>query len=356
MNKGHRILHVVNSFDPAGDVIRCVNELQRYSRHQHELIVKDPHPGQDVYAYQEAALMGWNVAPAPANTALPSRPPNLRGAELARWNKERQQQIQAARKAAKQSPSPLVDGLMQWADAVLFHFVGHEDGWAAPAGKPIAFRNINIYYDGTKDAFHAAPEYHAKSLDGYKLTASSHVGARDFMPGDNFRWLPDLIPIHAPLYTPDWSRRPPCVSYIKHSPVFKEQKFRGAAHQNLDGVPHPQVLWRRKTAATAAVDNVCDGHYGLSGLELAALGIPTVVFNHEKTRAALREFASLYPPFTEVGCSLAQAIAAVEQLLGLGEHEYLKLRQELRDWMEHHYHSRRVIELTWDKFFDELGG
>lgn len=328
MERSHRILHVVNGFDPAGDVVRCVAELKKYSRHAHELIVREPHPRQEL-GYPEAALMEWNCAPS--------------------------SKVERREKQRPVPPCPLADHLMQWADGIIFHFLGQEEGWRAPEGKPAAFRNINIYWRQTDDAFWADVQYNARSLDGYKLISSSHVGARDFMPGDHFRWLPDLLPIYDPLYAPDFSPRPACVSYIKHSPQLKGFDF-GAQHLNLDGTPHPQVLFLRKTKATVVIDNVCDGHFGLAGLEAMSLGLPVVVFNHEKTREELREMAPLYPPLTEVNSSVTLAAEAAKRLLACTENEQMGLRREMRSWMEAHWNSKRLIALFWDKFADELVG
>jgi len=306
-----KILHVANSFDPAGDVIRCVTELKKYSRHRHEYILADRHPYQDDYGYQEPALMEWNTEPG------------------------------------------LVAHLFDWADVVLYHFVGWEKKWSGK-GKPTAFRNINIYYNAETDRFWSLAGYNAASLDGYKLLASSHVGAADFLGQDRFRWLPDLVPIEDALYEPDWRERQPCISYIKHAAFLDGQAWPdGIAKQNLFKQKHPIVLFRRKTHATVVIDNVCDGHLGLAGLEAMSMGLPLVVFNHEKTRAALRDFAPEYPPISEVGPNPAEAMAAAVKL---AINPDSGLRRAMRDWMERFYHSRRVIEKFWDSFFEEMAG
>ena len=48
-----KVGHIVNSFDPSCDV-GCVRELNLYSRHSHGLFVRDRHPDQDVYQFEEA--------------------------------------------------------------------------------------------------------------------------------------------------------------------------------------------------------------------------------------------------------------------------------------------------------------
>ena len=98
------IFHVCNWFDPAADLVRCVAELKKHSRHQHELVVADPHIGQHFFAYQLAELMKWNTDP------------------------------------------DLIEYLFDWCDGVLYHHKGWEDGWHR-LGKPQAYRNVCIFYD-----------------------------------------------------------------------------------------------------------------------------------------------------------------------------------------------------------------
>jgi hypothetical protein len=354
MGRAHRILHVVNSFDPAGDVVRCVAELKKYSRHQHELIVRDTHELQDVYGYPEAALMRWNTEPDPP-ASKPEPPKELRGRARRKW-------IIAQRERRKRPAGPcLFDALAEWADALIFHFRGWEDGWPLSEGKPRAFRNVNIYWSPEKDLFWSDPGYNAQSLDGYRLVSSSHVGATDFLPAELFRWLPDLIPIHDPLYLPDYRPRPACVSYIKHGDDFDAADFgvgngAGIGKQRLDKTAHPVVLWRRQREATVVIDNVCDGHYGLAGCEAFSQGWPFVVFNHEKTLAGLRDLAPVLPPVENCGPSVFQAIEAAKWLLAISENEMLDRRRAMRDWTETYYASERLIAKFWDPFTDELVG
>jgi hypothetical protein len=74
--------HIVNHFDPAGAVLRSVRELNLYSRHKHTLAVREPHPLQHVYQYEQ---------------------PRTCDAEK----------------------------LIASADVLVYHFVGHERGWTS---------------------------------------------------------------------------------------------------------------------------------------------------------------------------------------------------------------------------------
>ncbi len=346
MERAHRVLHVVNYFDPAGDVIRCFNELKKYSRHSHELFVKDRHPLQASYGYEEAALMAWNTVSPSFNVP----PKDLNERQLLAWRAEAEKREKAACSAEANAPFRQA---AEWCDCVLYHFVGPESGFRVD-GKPAAFRNVNIYWSDAENRFWSAEEYNARSLDGFRLVSSSHVGAQEFLPGE-FRWLPDLIPIFDVLYAPEFSERPPCVSYIKHGNDFDIADFgAGVGKQRLDRNRHAVILASRRVSASVVIDNVSDGHYGLAGLEAMSQGFPAIMFNREKTRAALRELAPLYPPLMEVGPSLYEAIQAARSLLAIPAEKMLALRREMREWMVTHYNSKRLIAKYWDTFVDEL--
>lgn len=294
------VLHAVNSFDPSCAVVRAVRELNLYSRHRHRLRVRNRHPLQDVYRFEEAA--------------------------------------------AEES----ADALLAWCDAIIYQFVGWEFG-PDDRRKPAAFRNINVYWDATADRFWSAPDYNARSFDRYRLLASSHVGARDFLPADGrFRWLPDLIPLDG-AYAPGPEGKAPCVSYIKHREALEHAPLR-CASMNHDRRPHAEVMGERRERATIAVDNVSDGHYGLSGLETMAMGLPTVVFNHPQTRAALTELApGDYPPFLECGRHVKSAVGLVN-----GHYADAERGRASRAWMEKWYAPQRIVQRYWDPFVDEL--
>jgi hypothetical protein len=305
-----KILHIVNSFDPACDVVRCVDELDRFSKHTHELVVKETHPMNDQYKYKTAGLVNVD--------------------------------------------SLLVKDLAEWADALIYHFVGVERGWHINTDKPVAFRNANIYYDKVKDKFWSVDYYNAADLRHYKLLASSHIGAQDFLP--DCRFLPDLIPIDKPLYTPSNKSKRPCVSYIKHADTFSKASFSGVDHLNLNKTPHHEVLHQRRKFATLVIDNICDGHYGLAGLESLALGLPTIVFNHSVTEQKLIEIGNGEPsPFISVNGTAFAAIDAAQ--CAIDQPQFLAdVGGNSRRWMEMYHNSGVLIDRYWDRFFDELLG
>lgn len=304
------ILHVVGAFDPSASAIRCVNELNKYSRHTHELLVFNAHPLKNLYQFPEPAEFSDGM--------------------------DRQR----------------LEDYFTRADAVLYHFVGWERG-VNKLKQPCAFRNINIYYHAPNDEFWSAPNYNATPpLDVYKFKSSSHVGAKQFL-GEPFFWLPDLIDIYAPEYMPDWTPREPCVSFIKHSEFFVTAGF-PCKMQNLCGTPHAELLRKRKTEATVVVDNCEDGHFGLAGNESLSLGLPTVVYNHPITKLALQEFAEEYPPFIEVGPSLTEAWEAACKWAQVTESQLMQWRQITRRWAETWMNSERVVEKYWEPAFEVL--
>lgn len=305
-----KILHICNSLDPAGDVVRSVAELKRHSRHQHEVAVHDRHQFQASYGFQEAELMAWNTTP------------------------------------------EVIRNLFDWADAILFHFVGTEAGWGdMGTAKPCGFRNSNAYYNKETGKHYCAEEYSAKSVERFRLLASSHIGARDFLPG--CRWLPALLDIDAPLLMPDWSPRPHCVSFSKHQSVFTGLGFR-AQKLSCWLMPRARVLFERKTRATIVIDNFSDGHYGLSGLESLAQGIPVVVFNAEAAQEECRLLSDMPAPWIEAKPNPQAMRIAARNIVRMNTEEYAKLRRATRAWMERCYRSKDLIARFYDPFFDEL--
>lgn len=300
------ILHVVNSFDPAGDVTRCVKELNKFSKHEHWLVVKKAHPDQAIYQF-------------PAS-------PTYTQQSLVTMFKE--------------------------CDAILYHFVGWERGWNSIGdGKPCAFRNSNVYHNPLANRFWACGDYNAHSLGEYKLLASSHLGARDFLPGCKF--LPAMFPIYDEQYMPDFTTRRPCVSYSKMAPMLDKQNFSPVLVLPTHNVAHASLLSNRKHFATIVIDNVSDGHYGLAGMEAMSLGLPFICFNAKATKIQLQEMTDYiredYPPIIEVLPNIKDVVQAVKNTKVTDE-----LRYHCRLWIEKYYSPERLIKRYWEPFFEEL--
>lgn len=267
-------------------------------------------------------------------------------------------------------------GRMASADAIVCHFVGWPRAWPEPPSKPMAFRNANIRYRGDVDMFWCEPQYTADDMYRYAICASSHVGAKAFFEDKDFRWLPDLIDIWAPELVPDYSGRYPCLSYIKHAEALDFCELGIAIKQNCLMRPHDEIVDRRRRLATVVVDNLCDGHWGLSGHEAIALGLPTLVYNNTKTIAALRDYVGAkdgwndrldhpslpfgelvgWVPMRKVGRvdDMRELIGAVEAIHAMPSNMYDALRHDIRGWAERHFDSRKLIERFWTPFFDEL--
>jgi hypothetical protein len=308
-----RVLHVVNSFDPACDVLRCVRELNKYSAHFHTLYVQEEHPLQRVYQYDQPERPGWVMT--------------------------------SAEKRA----------MVDEADVLIYHFVGWEEGLVDETNKPCAFRNINVYYSWDRNRFWTDSKYNAQSYGRYKLLASSHVGAQDFIhPNSKFRWLPDLLPLNWG-YTFDPADRPqPAISYIKHANELRKMDFWDVARLDCFQTAHAEVLSKRRALASVVIDNVSDGHYGMAGLEAAILGLPVVVYNHERTLEAMAGWGVNEPGFPFIQAeSLEQAVATAVGIARdiTGDRPY---RRAIRAWAEKYLDPRRLIAVYWDSFIKEL--
>lgn len=296
-----KVGHIVNLFDPSCDVLRCVRELNLHSRHSHDLFVRDRHPDQDVYQFEEA-------------------------------------------------PRADAAAVIAAADVLIYHFAGLAADRHDP-GKPSAFRSLHITWEGGDGRFRTTMD---TPLDDYRLLSASHVGATDFLPEDRFRWLPDLLPLDGP-YQFDPALCPvPAVSYIKHAEQLREMDFGGADHLDCSRTAHATVLARRRSITTVVIDNVCDGHYGLAGQEAAIFGLPVVGFNHPRTLEAMEDWRS---PGTEFPFIQAETVdEAARTAVRVAGEVTVPYRRAIRAWAGEFLDPRRLIGEYWDPFIDELAG
>ncbi len=244
--------------------------------------------------------------------------------------------------------------LINEADVFIHHFTGWEEGLEDNT-KPSAFRNICTYYDHVRNRFWTAPQYNAISYDRYKLLASSHIGALDFMPTDRFRWLPDLLPLDgAYSFNPD-VRPYPAVSYIKHADELRIMDFRDVVHLDCSRTAHTEVLAKRRSLASVVIDNVCDGHYGLAGQEAVILGLPVFVFNHERTSKIMDGWCkkgTIYPFCYTDSVQDAAEMAVLMAKRKISEQQ--EIRFGIRKWAEEFLAPQHLISEYWDPFVEEL--
>jgi hypothetical protein len=307
-----KVCHIVNSFDPACDVLRCVRELNRYSQHSHSLYVKEPHPDQHVYHYDQPKKPGWLMLSS---------------------------EIKA-----------MIDG----ADVLIHHFTGADAGYGSKS-RPSAYRNLHITYDKDSNRFWTSGIYDAPSYDDYKLVAASHVGALDFMPASKFRWLPDLVPLDGDYLWDDGDRPQTAISYIKHADELRQHDFHGISHLDCSRTTHSDVIAVRRSLASVVIDNVSDGHYGLAGQEAAILGLPVIGFNHQITLTNMCDWEKpgTISPFIEAATVTDAASAAVLAAQKSGR-MYRSYRLAIRKWAEEFLDPRRLIGDHWDPFIKEL--
>ena len=311
-----KVCHIVNSFDPACDVLRCVRELNLYSRYSHTLYTKDPHPAQAVYQYEQPSQPGW---------------------------------LMSAGEARR---------LVEDADVLVYHFAGRESG-AGDDSKPSAFRNLHVTWDNIEQRFWTNGYYDSGAYDRYKLVASSHVGALDYMPASKFRWLPDLLPLDEEYSFNTTDRPRPAVSYIKHADELRSRDFGKAAHLDCSHTTHADVLAKRSSLATVVIDNVSDGHYGLAGQEAVIMGLPVVVFNHPRTVAALDGWQPMHGSITTMfpfqqATTLDEAVNVATFLAQESPTIQRDRRHAIRAWAENFFSSRKLIDEYWDPFIEEL--
>jgi hypothetical protein len=308
------ILHVAGWFDPSGDVARSVAELNRYSDHKHEAVIKWFHPAKDVMQFPEPS--------------------------------------------GQSQDNGFVNGRFEWADAIIYHLVG----WNSEAGynfrtynKPVAFRNANVMFAKDIGKFYCLQAFFANPMDSmYKMLASCHMGARDFM-GEQTHFLPALMPVHDELYLPDWREREQCVVSIKHDKeLFPMLGSQEVPWRDLSGKSHQSVMLQRKWHATVTIDNVGEGHYGLAGTESLSQGIPSIAWNHPRTLAQLEDIApSVGSPFIQaddLSTAVKKAMKYVNYPAGVQE----LARHNTRNWIEKYYNSKRLIERYWEPFCDKL--
>lgn len=313
-----RILHVVNSFDPAGSVVRDAEQLKKYSWHEHELWVREAHPNQAVYQYPLAENIG---------------------------------------------DFDRLQNLLDWCDAIVYHF----KGWRGTnlsgsfvglddAHKPAAFRSLNIYYSTDMKKSWTAPVYNGEDsgFDRYSIFAGAHVGARDFLPSNRpFFWTQCMTSVDG-LYSPDWQDRKACISFIKHWEELSKIDF-GAESQDLHNTSLQQVLSLRRQRATIVVGNVSDGHYGLAGTEALLMGLPVVTFNCPETKRDLLKLTDgVESPFVEVGSSISEVVDAIRRLLAESSTTQYSRRLYARKWSEKFFNPKYLVEKQWDPFCNAL--
>ena len=193
-----KILHICNNIDPAGTVTRCARLMHHYSIHQHRVWVRIKHP-ESYYGFEH--------------------PPNV-GDEGTRAE------------------------LLNWCDGIIYHLVGHQ-GFPDAPNKPAAFRNVNVQYDLASGSFYTASSCIPTSYSRYKLTAMAHPVAKGALPAKS-RWLPDMVPLDG-IYTPDYSERPPCVTYNKYGDYFDLMDFPPAFRKlRISALSHSDALRVRR--------------------------------------------------------------------------------------------------------------
>lgn len=310
------ILHLAPWFDPSGDVTRSVAELNKFSKHHHDVVVRWMHPDRATFKFPEPLHQSPTLA--------------------------------------------VVRERMDWADAIIYHLVGKdcEAGYKLQPGsnKPIAFRNANVLWNGER--FCCSQEFFDNPVK-YKAIGSCHMGARDFM-GEDCAFLPALIPINDELYTPDWTWRNPCVAYTKRTKEITGElssDYRWIRRLDLSGQSWQSVMHMRRTQATVCIDAITgEGHYGLFGTESLAQGIPCVAHLERRTLEQLADLTDAGPVRGSFYCPFISADALRRAVLLASEWAWVREEygDRARRWIEQYYNSQRLVERYWDPFMERL--
>jgi hypothetical protein len=305
------ILHVCGWFDPSADVTRSVVELNKYSEHRHEAVIKWHHPTKSTMQFPEPI--------------------------------------------GQSQDNGFVNGRFEWADAIIYHLVG----WNSPVGynlrvaKPCAFRNANVMFNKSTEKFYCLQEFFSNPYDSmYETLASCHMGARDFM-GERTAFLPALMPIDDEIYLPDWTPREPRIAFIKHAAEIGERLDGKHPVLCLNDRPHREIMLTRRKLASITIDNVGEGHYGLAGTESLAQGIPAIAWNHPRT---IEQLADIAPTGGNPFIQAEDVRTAVKHALEWPGNTAREYGRVCRNWIETYYNSRYLIERYWEPFCDELVG
>jgi len=198
-----------------------------------------------------------------------------------------------------------VEELLRESDVFHFHLLADEDYSFGPFRARDFMRGKRIvhHHHGHPD-FRANPEkyrakYRARKRD--KLLVST-PDLLLMLP--EARWIPNLVPIMDPLYTPAKKNGNGCLR-VAHSPTRKELKntdelIRTVEKLNAgsprtrveldmqDDIPHRECL-ERKRRCHALFDHM-QGYYGVSSLEGLSQGLPTIAGLDDWNSSRIRDF------------------------------------------------------------------
>jgi len=171
------------------------------------------------------------------------------------------------------------------------------------------------------------------------------------------QWLPNLVPINEPLFTPMWGRfDDPGQLKVCHSPTRKDLKntdeFLAAVKilnkrrvllnvDMIDDVPNDECL-ARKRRCHVLFDHM-QGYYGVSSLEGLSQGVAVIAGLDHWNKARVTEFAGT----DDLPWLLASTQEDLENLLRelAGDRELCEAAgQKGREFMENHWSDKKVTE------------
>ncbi len=263
----------------------------------------------------------------------------------------------------------LVHQLLKEADIIHFHMLADEYlelGGGIRISQYIPGKKIIHHHHGHPE-FRSNPELFREKYK--KLGRASLVSTPDLLKLlPEASWIPNLVPLDEPLYTPlPHHGISPSPFIIAHSPTRKDLKntteLMGAV-QNLhskgyskklklkilEWTPHRQCL-EEKRKSHAVFDHM-QGYYGVSSLESLAQGKPVIAgLDHWNIRH-IKSFTGA----DQLPWIIARNARELEEKIKyLADHEQVieTIGQQARSFMEIYWNEKRVLERIFN-VYDEL--
>lgn len=317
-----KILHVANWC--SGITTRNVNALKAYSRHSHEFVARIIHP--------------YDMACEPTHLT------------------------------ERDTTKEMVLQLAEEADALHFHAVGyagsvgmpetiHGIDWSQFLGKKkFIFHGMCADLAGHNAAFTptAGSRFLVPNLEKYDALMGPHWSCKSSYQ-ERLHVVPDIVPIHDWLYTPQPGIKKRIACSFKDPWVAVDCANKGIPFRQF---PCPtklteQLAWRRANCKVTFNGSI-NGAWGLFALESLSQGIPSVCYIHDEMRRVWTETLRVPPPpFIECGYGGEDAPELLRKVMDMPEDEWQELSFDCRAWMESFYGPEFLV-FYWDQVYREI--
>ena len=251
-----------------------------------------------------------------------------------------------------------IEELLLSADIFHFHILSDESMEIGPFKVKdfIKGKKIIHHHHGHPD-FRANPdEYCAKYR---KLKRKVLVSTPDLLLGmPPAYWMPNLVPIHNPLYMPTEERYEEFT--VGHSPTRLALKntaelitAANKAEVNVDiimNTTHKECL-RRKQKCHVIFDHL-QGYYGIASLEGLSMGKPVIANLSDWVEANIKEFAET-EDLPWLGAGDASMVQGCLGAISYPEYPLKEKGEEGRNFMVNHWSDKKVVDRLI-KFYEML--